>query len=137
MDYEFKPQLNDKDQIDIIYNDKVYGTWNNEANVDYPEDLTIGRELNDLIDIGIAIGKQMQLDATLSLYPPKEVVEFNIGDRIRVLSGIKPIETVVEKIDWDERNNGWRYYFKDTNDPTDKTLYYEYGEKFGSPIVKI
>jgi len=48
--------------IQIVYNGKVFGEWNNEANCDYPEDLIIGRDLNELIDIGIEIGKQMERD---------------------------------------------------------------------------
>ena len=49
--------------IQIIYNGKVYGEWNNEANCDYPEDLIIGRDLNELVEIGIEIGRQMERDA--------------------------------------------------------------------------
>lgn len=49
--------------IQIVYNNKVYGEWDNDANIDYPEDLIIGRDLNYLIDIGIEIGKQMEKDS--------------------------------------------------------------------------
>ena len=49
--------------IQIVYNGKIYGEWNNDANIDYPEDLIIGRDLNELVDIGIEIGKQMERDS--------------------------------------------------------------------------
>ena len=38
---------------------------------------------------------------------------YSIGQRIRVLSGIKPLLTSVKDIKWDERNNCWLYYFDD------------------------
>ena len=41
----------------IIYNGKCFGEWNDNSNIDYPEDLTLCRELAELIDIGIEIGK--------------------------------------------------------------------------------
>ena len=46
----------------IVYDNKIYGEWNNEANIDYPEDLTLERDLSELIEIGILIGKQMKTD---------------------------------------------------------------------------
>ena len=49
--------------VEIVYNGKVYGQWNQEANQDYPEDLIFGRDLNELVDIGIEIGKQIQKDS--------------------------------------------------------------------------
>lgn len=49
--------------VQIIYKDKIYGEWNNEANIDYAEDLIIGRDLNELIDIGIKIGRQIEKDS--------------------------------------------------------------------------
>lgn len=48
--------------IQIVYNGKVYVEWNNEANCDYPEDLIIGRDLNELVEIGIEIGRQIERD---------------------------------------------------------------------------
>ena len=62
INYIFKPQEKNKNYIDIIYNGKVYGSWNNEANIDYHEDLTLERDLSELIDIGIEIGRQIQKD---------------------------------------------------------------------------
>ena len=49
--------------VEIVYNGKVYGEWDENANVDYPEDLTLRRDLSELIQIGIEIGKQMERDA--------------------------------------------------------------------------
>ena len=51
------------DTIEIVYNGKVYGEWDENANIDYPEDLTLKRDLNELIQIGIKIGKQMERDS--------------------------------------------------------------------------
>ena len=50
----------DNNIIDIIYGDKVYGQWDSDANIRYPEDLTLDEELSMLIEIGIEIGKQMK-----------------------------------------------------------------------------
>ena len=52
----------DNNIIDIIYGDKVYGQWDSDANIRYPEDLTLDEELVILIEIGIEIGKQMKSD---------------------------------------------------------------------------
>tara|TARA_Y100000389_G_scaffold127220_1_gene124562 strand:+ start:2683 stop:2895 length:213 start_codon:yes stop_codon:yes gene_type:complete len=52
----------DNNIIDIIYGDKVYGQWDSDANIRYPEDLTLDEELSMLIEIGIEIGKQMKSD---------------------------------------------------------------------------
>lgn len=61
---EMKVEFKEKDErfIEIIYNGKVYGEWNNDANCDYPEDLIIGRDLDELVEIGIEIGRQMERD---------------------------------------------------------------------------
>ena len=45
-----------------MYGDKVYGQWDSDANIRYPEDLTLDEELSILIEIGIEIGKQMNSD---------------------------------------------------------------------------
>tara|TARA_B100000768_G_C11114095_1_gene304607 strand:+ start:430 stop:642 length:213 start_codon:yes stop_codon:yes gene_type:complete len=52
----------DNNIIDIVYADKVYGQWDSDANIRYPEDLTLDEELSMLIEIGIEIGKQMKSD---------------------------------------------------------------------------
>jgi hypothetical protein len=52
---------------EITYNGKVYGEWDNEANIDSPEDLTLERDLSYLLHIGIEIGKQMKLDEINSI----------------------------------------------------------------------
>jgi hypothetical protein len=52
----------DNNIIDIVYGDKVYGQWDSDANIRYPEDLTLDEELSILIEIGIEIGKQMNSD---------------------------------------------------------------------------
>lgn len=52
----------DNNIIDIVYGDKVYGQWDSDANIRYPEDLTLDEELSMLIEIGIEIGKQMKSD---------------------------------------------------------------------------
>lgn len=52
----------DNNIIDIVYGDKVYGQWDSDANIRYPEDLTLDEELSILIEIGIEIGKQMKSD---------------------------------------------------------------------------
>ena len=56
---DVKYNIDSNNQVYIIYDRKIYGIWNNEANIDYPENLIIGRDLNELIDIGIQIGIQM------------------------------------------------------------------------------
>ena len=53
--------------IEIVYNGKVYGEWEKDANIDYPEDLTLSRDLSELIEIGIKIGKQMERDSKQNL----------------------------------------------------------------------
>lgn len=49
-------------EYNIVYNGTVYGTWDNEKQIDCPEDLTLQRDLLELINIGIEIGKQMRND---------------------------------------------------------------------------
>jgi hypothetical protein len=48
--------------MEIVYNGKVYGEWDEESNVNFPEDLTLSRDLSYLVSVGIEIGKQMQKD---------------------------------------------------------------------------
>lgn len=62
--YEYRDTENEfeEDMVDITYNGKKYGDWCQSANSNYPEDLIFGRDLNELIDIGIEIGKQMEKD---------------------------------------------------------------------------
>jgi hypothetical protein len=48
--------------VDIIYEGKVYGKWDVDANIRYPEDLTLDGDLMNLINIGVEIGKQMIID---------------------------------------------------------------------------
>lgn len=48
--------------INIVYDDKIYGSWDKDANLRYPEDLTLDNELYSLIMIGVEIGKQMIID---------------------------------------------------------------------------
>lgn len=52
----------DDNIINIVYEDKIYGQWDADANIRYPEDLTLDEELSILIEIGIEIGKQMKSD---------------------------------------------------------------------------
>ena len=59
---KFIKSENDDNIINIIYGDKVYGQWDKDANIRYPEDLTLDEELAILIEIGIEIGKQMNSD---------------------------------------------------------------------------
>lgn len=61
--YSWKENEDDKDMIDFYYDGKKYGDWYKYANSDYPEDLTIERDLSLLIDIGVKIGKAMQLQS--------------------------------------------------------------------------
>ena len=57
--YEFI--LNEKTNIiDIVYNNKVYGQWDKEANLMYPEDLTLEGDLTHLIEMGIQMGIQIE-----------------------------------------------------------------------------
>lgn len=42
--------------IDIVVNNTIYGSWDKEANLMYPEDLTLEKDLSLLIEIGIQIG---------------------------------------------------------------------------------
>ena len=46
---EKKSTREEPSYIQIVYNKKVYGEWNNDANYDYPEDLIIGRDLDELV----------------------------------------------------------------------------------------
>ena len=48
--------------VQIVYNGKVYGEWNQEANSDFPEDLIFGMDLDQLVEIGVEIGKQIERD---------------------------------------------------------------------------
>ena len=59
---QYKFVTNDQGLTEIHYNGKSYGDWNDVANIDYPEDLTLARDLKDLIDIGIEIGMQIEKD---------------------------------------------------------------------------
>ena len=52
----------DDNIINIVYRGKVYGQWDEDANIRYPEDLTLDEDLSILIKIGIEIGKQMNSD---------------------------------------------------------------------------
>ena len=63
MKYEIRVSKIDYDIHEIYYNDSLYGEWLISSNVDFPEDLTLERDLSYLIDIGIEIGKQMQKDS--------------------------------------------------------------------------
>ena len=62
MKFEIKENSEGEFLYDIIYNGEVYGTWNDEKHIDCPEDLILGRDLNELINIGIKIGYQMKKD---------------------------------------------------------------------------
>ena len=59
---KFIKSQDDNNIINIIYGDKIYGKWDEDANIRYPEDLTLDEELSILIEIGIEIGKQMKSD---------------------------------------------------------------------------
>jgi hypothetical protein len=50
------------DIVNIVYDGKIYGSWDKDANIRYPEDLTLDQELYSLIMIGIEIGKQIIID---------------------------------------------------------------------------
>ena len=52
----------DDNIINIVYRGKVYGQWDEDANIRYPEDLTLDEDLSILIKIGIEIGKQINSD---------------------------------------------------------------------------
>ena len=39
--------------------------------------------------------------------------KFAKGASVKVLSGVKPLNTTISKIDWDDLNRAWRYYFLD------------------------
>lgn len=41
--------------------------------------------------------------------------KYQIGHYIKVLSGEYPLFTRICDIKWDDRNNAWNYYFKDTD----------------------
>ena len=68
MEYEFRHKEVSNtaisETIEIVYNGKVYGEWEKDANIDYPEDLTLSRDISELIEIGIKIGKQIERDVT-------------------------------------------------------------------------
>jgi len=72
-EWGFEYQKGRPDFVNIIYKDKVYGEWNNDANCDYPEDLTIERDLPDLIEIGIKIGRQMEIDSRSEDYNERDL----------------------------------------------------------------
>lgn len=55
-EYKIIDDPNDPRQSLIVWNDVEYGTWTKEANSDFPEDLTLNRELPYLIDTGVKIG---------------------------------------------------------------------------------
>lgn len=44
--------------IRVILNGQEVGTWDDEANCDYPEDLTWGRMISELFYEGVAAGKE-------------------------------------------------------------------------------
>jgi len=73
MKYEIN--INDKNEVAINYNGKCYGVWNNEANIDCPEDLTFGRDLNDILEIGIDIGRQMERDSEVNKLKQADVIK--------------------------------------------------------------
>ena len=37
--------------------------------------------------------------------------KFKIGQKVRVLSGEHPVEVVIDRIEWDNKNEMWKYYF--------------------------
>ena len=85
MEYEFRHKEVSNtaisETIEIVYNGKVYGEWEKDANIDYPEDLTLSRDLSELIEIGIKIGKQIERDVTWtpiedSLLIKDEIINF-------------------------------------------------------------
>lgn len=47
-------------QVDVFLDDNLVFAWNNEANIDYPEDLTWGREIASVFYKGIEIGKKIK-----------------------------------------------------------------------------
>lgn len=59
---EFIKSDENENIINIVYDGKIYGKWDDDANIRYPEDLTLDEDLSELISIGIEIGKQMLLD---------------------------------------------------------------------------
>lgn len=56
--FYYEPSNNDMlpHEKNIVHNGICFGTWDNEANINYPEDLTLERDLSYLIKIGIRIG---------------------------------------------------------------------------------
>jgi hypothetical protein len=63
MDKKYELIENEKnDIIDIVYNSRVYGKWDKEANLMYPEDLTLDGDLIHLLEMGIQMGIQIEKD---------------------------------------------------------------------------
>ncbi|MCP4648775.1 MAG: hypothetical protein GY853_01665 [PVC group bacterium] len=55
--------------VRISYNGVIYGAWDEDANINYPEDLTLERDLSLLVEIGVLIGRQMERDEPSKILP--------------------------------------------------------------------
>ena len=49
-------------------------------------------------------------------------VKFRVRDRVIVLSGATPIETAITRIDRDDLNSDWRYWFIDPFDKKEQSV---------------
>lgn len=58
--YSISTNIINEDYIDVVYNGKVVYSWNDTANVDYPEDLCWSREISSVFDAGVALGREME-----------------------------------------------------------------------------
>jgi hypothetical protein len=55
-----KDRWENADTIEIWYNEKLYFTWHQNANIDYPEDLSWYRMIQDVFNAGIELGKELK-----------------------------------------------------------------------------
>ena len=51
-------------------------------------------------------------------------MKFKIGQKVKVLSGEKPLTTVIKDVVYDESNKAYKYYFEDDKG----VLWHEYDE---------
>lgn len=50
----------DATQVDVFLDGNLVFTWNNEANLDYPEDLTWNREIASIFYKGVEVSKKLK-----------------------------------------------------------------------------
>jgi len=63
LEYDYSNVDDGYGMVAIKYNGEVIGEWPNHSNIDFPEDLTLDRDLSELVEIGIQIGKQIAGEA--------------------------------------------------------------------------